>query len=50
MSLHKSKTPEPTFIQDEIDNLEKYMKYMQLPVKTILSYLPPYYKLICSQG
>ena len=28
ITLSKTKTPEPTFIQDEIKNLEKYMKYM----------------------
>ena len=25
----KAKTPEPIFIQDEIENLNKYMEYMQ---------------------
>jgi len=45
----KPKTPKPTFIQDKIGNLEKYMKYMQSSVKTIPFYLPPHYKFIWSQ-
>ena len=43
------KTLEPTFIQDEVDNLNKYMKYMQSPIITTLFYLPPYYKSIWPQ-
>ena len=42
----RSKTPEPTFIQDNIENLEKYMKYMQLLVKTMPFYPLSYYKSI----
>jgi len=48
--LHKSKTPKTTSIQDEIKNLDKYMKYMQLSVKTMLFYLLPHYKSIHPQG
>ena len=40
----KSKTSEPQLIQDEVNNLEKYMKYMQSPIKTIPFYPPPHYK------
>ena len=42
--LFKYKTLEPMFIQDKIDNLEKYMKYMQLLVKMIPFYPSPHYK------
>ena len=44
------KTLEPTFIQDEINNLEKYMKYMQAPIKMMLLYPPPHYKYLQPQG
>ena len=44
VDLPRPKTSEPIFIQDEIDNLEKYMKYMQTPIITILFYPPPHYK------
>jgi len=40
------KTSKPHFIQDKINNLDKYMKYMQSPVKTMPFYPPPYYKSI----
>ena len=46
----RSKTPKPHFIQDKINNLENYMKYMQLPTKTILFYLLPHYKSLRPQG
>ena len=32
----RPKSPEPTFIQDKIKNLEKYMKFMQAPVQTTM--------------
>jgi len=44
VDLSKPKTPEPTFIQDKIKNLEKYMKFIQAPIKIILFYLLPHYK------
>jgi len=37
------------FIQDEIDNLEKYMKFMQVPIKMIPFYPPPHYKSLWLQ-
>jgi len=40
------KTPEPIFIQDEINNLEKYMKYMQASIKMIPFYPPSQYKFL----
>jgi len=38
------KNPELTFIQDKINNLEKYMKFLQALVKTIPFHLSPHYK------
>ena len=46
----RPKTLELTFIQNKIDNLEKYIKYMQVPLKTMPFYPPPYYKSLQSQG
>jgi len=46
IDLSRLKTLELTLIQDEIKNLEKYMKYIQLPVKMIPFYLPLHYKSI----
>ena len=42
--------PKLTFIQDKVNNLDKYMKYMQSLVTTTLFYPPPYYKSIQPQG
>ena len=42
--LTRPKTPELTFIQDEINNLEKYMKFVQSPTNTIMFTLLPNYK------
>jgi len=45
-SEHKQpRTSEPVFIQ-EVDNLEKVLKTLQLPAKTILFYSQPYYKTL----
>jgi len=35
-----------SFIQDEVNNLEKYMKFIQLPMRTRIFSLPPHYKSI----
>jgi len=32
----KIKTPEPIFVQDEINNLNKYMKFIQSLIKMML--------------
>ena len=40
----RSKTSKPTFIQDKIKNLKKYIKFMQAPIQTTPFYLPPHYK------
>ena len=45
----KPKTPEPIFIQDELDNLDKYMKYMQAPVKMMQLYPLLHYKSLKPQ-
>jgi len=42
--------PKLTFIQDKVNNLDKYMKYMQSLVTTTLFYPLPYYKSIQPQG
>jgi len=46
ISSSRPKTPELMFIQDEVNNLDKYMKYLQLLITTTLFYLPPHYKSI----
>ena len=45
----KPNTLELMFIQDKIENLDKYMKYMQLPIKIMPFYPPPYYRSIQPQ-
>ena len=50
IDLPKPKTPELTFIQDEIKNLDKYIKYMQSSIKIMLFYPQLYYKFIQLQG
>ena len=42
----KSKILKPTFVQDKVNNLEKYMKFLQAPVKTTLFYPLLYYKFL----
>ena len=42
--LTRSKIPEPTFIQNKINNLEKYMKSVQLPINIVMFTSPPNYK------
>ena len=42
----RPKTPEPKFIQDKVNNLEKSIVLMQSPVKTTLFYLPLHYKTL----
>ena len=44
VNTSRSKTPEPTFIQDKIDNLEKYIKFIQTFIQTTVFYLLPHYK------
>ena len=46
----RPKIPEPHFIQDEINNLDKYMKYMQSSTKTMPFYPLLYYKSLQPQG
>ena len=40
------KIPELIFIQEKINNLEKTLKILQSPVKTILFHSPPHYKTL----
>jgi len=40
----RHKTPKFTFIQDKVNNLDKFMKMVQEPVKTMPFYSPLYYK------
>ena len=47
--LTRPKMPEPTFIQDKINNLDKYMKFVQSQTNTIMFILPPYYKSLQPQ-
>ena len=42
----KSKTLDLIFIWEEVDNLEKILKTLQSPTKTISFYSPPHYKAI----
>jgi len=44
--LTESSSTEPTFIQDELDNLEKHIKFVYSFAKTKMFTLPPHYKLI----
>ena len=46
----RPKTSKPTFIQDEINDLKKYIKFMQAPIKTVPFYPPSHYKSIQPQG
>ena len=46
----KPKMPEPIFIQDEVNNLERYMHILQSPVKTTPFYPLPYYKFLQPNG
>jgi len=45
-----SETTELSFIQDEIKNLEKHMKFVYSPTQTRLFKPPPHYTLIHSRG
>jgi len=49
VELPRPKSSKPMFIQDKIDNLDKYMKFMQAPIKMIPFYSPPYYKFLWPQ-
>ena len=46
----RSKTSEPKFIQDEINNLEKTMLLLQSLIKTMPFYSPPHYKSLQPNG
>ena len=42
----RPKSLEPTFIQDKIKNLEKYMKLLQALVQTTMFNPPPFYRYL----
>ena len=46
----KPKIPELTFVQDKVNNLDKYMKLVQSPVKTTPFYLPSHHKSLWPNG
>ena len=48
--LTESSSIEPTFIQDELDNLEKHIKFVHSSAKTKIFTLPPHYKSIQPKG
>ena len=43
-------TKSSSFIDEETDNLLKYMKFVKLPTQTRIFWLPPYYQLLHSEG
>jgi len=43
-------SPSSSFISDEIDNLEKYMKFVKTPSQTRIFRPPPYYQSLKSRG
>ena len=45
----RPKTSKLHFIQNKVNNLEKYMKYMQSPIKTMPFYPPLHYKSLWPQ-
>ena len=49
VSTITSKTTESSFIQDEVKNLEQYMKSVHSSMQTRLFKLPPYYQSLCSR-
>ena len=50
VSTTTSKTTELSFIQDEIKNLEQYMKFIHSPMQVRLFKPPPHYQSLCSRG
>ena len=49
-SSSETSSPDTQMLQDKINNLEKVLKMLQLPVKTILFTPPNYYKTIQASG
>ena len=43
-------TTQSSFITDEVNNLLKYMKFIQAPTQTRIFWLPPYYQSLKSRG
>ena len=45
-----SSTKSSSFIDEEINNLLKYMKFIKSPTQIKIFQSPPYYKLLCLRG
>ena len=45
-----SSTKSSSFIDEEIDNLIKYLKFVKSPAQTRIFWPPPYYQLLWSSG
>ena len=45
-----SSTKSSSFIDEEIDNLIKYLKFFKSPAQTRIFWSPPYYQLLWSRG
>jgi len=43
-------TTKSSFIDDEVENLIKYMKFIQSPTQTRIFQLPPHYQSLKSRG
>ena len=45
-----SSTKSSSFIDEEIDNLIKYLKFVKSPTQTRIFWPPPHYQLLWSRG
>ena len=50
VSTTTSSLSKTSFITDEVENLIKYMKFVQSPTQTRLFKLPPHYQSLKSRG
>jgi len=49
-TIFSSSLSQTSFITDEVENLLKYMKFVQIPTQTRLFKPPPYYQSLKSRG
>jgi len=49
-ALESTSTKSSSFINEEIDNLLKHMKFVKTPTQTRIFQPPPYYQLLHSRG
>jgi len=49
-ALESISTKSSSFIDEEVDNLLKYMKFVKSPTQTRIFQPPPYYQSLCSRG